>query len=63
MGPFRTHTFHEKSERGSLDQIKEAENDPTLETLRQLQESQVNIRQVHGSLDQSNHSAYWQSSN
>jgi type IV secretory pathway VirB10-like protein len=44
-------TFHEKAERGSLDQIKEAENDPTLETLRQLQESQANIGQVHGSLD------------
>ncbi len=44
-------TFHEKAERGSLNQIKQAENDPTQETIRQLQESQANVRQVHGSLD------------
>ena len=44
-------TFHEKAEKGSLAQIKEAENDPTQETIRQLQESQANVRQVHGSLD------------
>jgi len=44
-------TFHEKAEQGSLTQIKQAENDPTQETIRQLQESQVNVKQVHGSLD------------
>lgn len=44
-------TFHEKAEKGSLEQIKAAENDPTQETIRQLQESQANVRQVHGSLD------------
>jgi type IV secretory pathway VirB10-like protein len=44
-------TFHEKAERGTLDQAKLAENDPTQETIRQLQESQTNVRQVHGSLD------------
>lgn len=44
-------TFHEKAERGSLNQIKQAENDPTQETIRQLQESQASVRQVHGSLD------------
>lgn len=44
-------TFHEKAERGSLNQTKLAENDPTQETIRQLQESQANVQQVHGSLD------------
>lgn len=44
-------TFHEKAEKGSLAQIKQAENDPTQETIRQLQESQANSQQVHGSLD------------
>lgn len=44
-------TFHEKAEKGSLAQIKQAENDPTQETIRQLQESQANAHQVHGSLD------------
>lgn len=43
--------FHEKAEKGSLAQIKQAENDPTQETIRQLQESQANVQQVHGSLD------------
>lgn len=44
-------TFHEKTEQGSLANIKATENDPTQETIRQLQESQANVRQVHGSLD------------
>lgn len=44
-------TFHEKAERGSLEKTQLAENDPTQETIRQLQESQANVRQVHGSLD------------
>ncbi len=44
-------TFHEKAEKGSLAQIKQDENDPTQETIRQLQESQASARQVHGSLD------------
>jgi hypothetical protein len=44
-------TFHEKAERGSLAKALPAENDPTQETIRQLQESQVNVRQVPGSLD------------
>ncbi|MCK6597037.1 MAG: TrbI/VirB10 family protein, partial [Bdellovibrionaceae bacterium] len=44
-------TFYERAEKGSLEQIRQAENDPTQETIRQLQESQVNVRQVHGSLD------------
>ena len=44
-------TFHEKAERGSLAKAIPAENDPTQETIRQLQESQVNVKQVHGSLD------------
>lgn len=44
-------TFYEKAARGSLDQIKQAENDPTQDAIRQLQESQVNVSQVHGSLD------------
>ena len=44
-------TFHEKAEKGSLAQIKQAENDPTQETIRQLQESQASVQQVHGSLD------------
>lgn len=43
--------FHEKAEKGSLTQIKQAENDPTQQMIKQLQESQVNVRQVHGSLD------------
>lgn len=44
-------TFHERAEQGSLNQIKQVENDPTQETIRQLQESQANVQQVHGSLD------------
>lgn len=44
-------TFHEKAERGSIAKALPAENDPTQETIRQLQESQVNVRQVPGSLD------------
>lgn len=44
-------SFHEKAERGTLGQSTLAENDPTQETIRQLQESQANVRQVHGSLD------------
>ena len=44
-------TFHEKAERGSLAKALPAENDPTQETIRQLQESQVNVRQIPGSLD------------
>lgn len=44
-------TFHEKAERGSLAKALPVENDPTQETIRQLQESQVNVRQVPGSLD------------
>jgi type IV secretory pathway VirB10-like protein len=44
-------SFHEKAERGTLGQSRLAENDPTQETIRQLQESQANVRQVHGSLD------------
>lgn len=44
-------TFYEKAERGSLEKTQIAEDDPTQETIRQLQESQANVRQVHGSLD------------
>jgi type IV secretory pathway VirB10-like protein len=44
-------TFYEKAERGSLAKALPAENDPTQETIRQLQESQVNVRQIPGSLD------------
>ncbi len=44
-------TFHEKAEKGSLAKAQLAENDPTQETIRQLQESQASVRQVHGSLD------------
>lgn len=44
-------TFHEKAEKGSLAKALPAENDPTQETIRQLQESQVNVRQIPGSLD------------
>lgn len=43
--------FHEKADKGSLTQTKTNENDPTQETIRQLQESQVNLNQVHGSLN------------
>lgn len=43
--------FHEKADKGSLTQTKTDENDPTQETIKQLQESQVNVNQVHGSLD------------
>lgn len=43
--------FHEKAERGSLNQMKQIENDPTQETIRQLQESQVSLKQVHESID------------
>lgn len=43
--------LHEKAERGTLERAKIAENDPTQETIRQLQESQASVRQVHGSLD------------
>ena len=44
-------TFHEKAEYGALAQVKTTENDPTQETIRQLQESQVNTGSVHSSLD------------
>lgn len=44
-------TFHEKAEKGSLAKAQPAENDPTQETIKQLQESQASVRQVHGSLD------------
>jgi type IV secretory pathway VirB10-like protein len=44
-------TFYERAEKGSLEQIRQVENDPTQEAIRQLQESQVNVRRVHGSLD------------
>jgi len=44
-------TFHEKAEAGSLNQTKQAENDPTQEAIKQLQESQANVNQVHGSID------------
>ncbi len=44
-------TFHEKVQNGSLTQAKIAEADPTQETVRQLQESQVNTGSVHSSLD------------
>lgn len=44
-------SFHEKADKGTLDRTKLAENDPTQETIRQLQESQASVRQVHGSLD------------
>lgn len=47
----RQDTFYEKAARGSLDQIRQAENDPTQDAIRQLKESQVNVSQVHGSLD------------
>ena len=43
--------FHEKAEAGTLNQIKTTENDPTQETIKQLKDSQVNLQQVHGSLD------------
>ncbi len=43
--------FYEKAEKGTLDQSKLTEDGPTQETLKQLQESQVNIKQIHGSLD------------
>lgn len=43
--------FHEKAERGTLEQAKLAENDPTQEAIRQLQESQASARHVHSSLD------------
>lgn len=44
-------TFYEKAEKGSLAKVQLADNDPTQETIRQLQESQASVRQVHGSLD------------
>ncbi len=44
-------TFHEKAEAGTLIQVKTTENDPTQETINQLKNSQVNLQQVHGSLD------------
>lgn len=44
-------TFYEKAEKGSLAKAQLADNDPTQETIRQLQESQASVRQVHGSLD------------
>lgn len=44
-------TFHEKAEAGALNQVKTTENDPTQETIKQLKDSQVNLQQVHGSLD------------
>lgn len=44
-------TFHEKAESGSLNPTKTTENDPTQEAIKQLQDSQVNVNQVHGSLD------------
>lgn len=43
--------FHEKAENGTLAKVKPIENDPTQETIRQLQESQVNTQNVHSSLD------------
>lgn len=43
--------FHEKAEAGTLSQVKAAENDPTQQTINQLKNSQVNLQQVHGSLD------------
>lgn len=44
-------TFHEKAENGTLAKTVPTENDPTQETVRQLQESQVNTQSVHSSLD------------
>ncbi|OQW47579.1 MAG: hypothetical protein A4S09_14800 [Proteobacteria bacterium SG_bin7] len=44
-------TFHEKAERGSLAQNLKIENDPTQETIRQLQESQTSTQQIPRSLD------------
>lgn len=44
-------TFHEKAEKGSLNQVKATDNDPTQETIKQFRESQASMRQVHGSLD------------
>lgn len=44
-------SFHEKVEKGSLEKARLDENDPTMEAIRQLQESQATARQVHGSLD------------
>lgn len=43
--------FHEQAEKGSLAQTVPKENDPTQETIRQFQESQASVQQVHGSLD------------
>jgi len=44
-------TFYEKAENGTLVNVATSENDPTLETVRQLQDSQSNTRSVHASLD------------
>lgn len=43
--------FHQKAEKGTLTTAQAVESDPTQETINQLQESQVSMRQVHGSLD------------
>ena len=43
--------FYQKAEKGSLTTTRAVESDPTQETINQLQESQVSVRQVHGSLD------------
>lgn len=43
--------FHQKAEKGTLTTAQAVESDPTQETIKQLQESQVSMRQVHGSLD------------
>lgn len=43
--------FHQKAETGSLGTAKVSDSDPTQETLKQIQQSQAGMRQVHGSLD------------
>lgn len=43
--------FHQKVEKGTLAATQPVESDPTQETIKQLQESQVSMKQVHGSLD------------
>lgn len=43
--------FYQKAEKGVINNSHTAESDPTQETIKQLQESQVSMRQVHSSLD------------
>lgn len=44
-------TFYERAENGTIKIERSTENNPTQDTIKQLQDSQVNARSVHNSLD------------